>query len=215
MPEDEKIIDQYDLNVRGMTVNIKIAQQSDFVPNYDVTFSGIGEATKLLLLSLRGELLSMVPLDPSRIENEEYVEELNNKYIEASSVLMDKYLPGTTSEVKRLLTSYILIMMLGLGDLEAPLADDNLEEIATNGSSTPIWVFHKIYGWCKTNIRPSSEDWIYNQASQIGRRVGREINNLAPLMDAELPDGSRVNATLYPISQSGNTITIRKFGKNP
>jgi len=215
MPEVEKVLDEYNLNVKGMTVNIRIVQRSDFVPSYDVTFSGIGEATRLLLLSLRSELLSMVPIDPSRIENEEYVEELNNKYIEASSVLFDKYLPGTPAEVKTLLTSYILIVMLGLGDLEAPLADDNLEEVATNGSSVPIWVFHKTYGWCKTNIKPQNEEWIYNQASQIGRRVGREINNLSPLMDAELPDGSRVNATLYPISQSGNTITIRKFGKNP
>ncbi len=212
---ETKVLDNYNLNVKGMSVNINIVQQSDFVPDYEVTFSGIGTATKMLLLSLRSEILSMVPLDPSRIENEAYVEELNNKYIEASSILLDKYLPGTSSEVKKLLTSYILIIMLGLGDLEAPLADDNLEEIATNGSSTPIWVFHKVYGWCKTNIRPQNEEWIYNQASQIGRRVGREINNLTPLMDAELPDGSRVNATLYPISQSGNTITIRKFGKNP
>ena len=52
-------------------------------------------------------------------------------------------------------------------------------------------------------------------SEHIGRLVGRQINNIAPLMDAELPDGSRVNATLFPISQKGNTITIRKFSKNP
>ena len=106
-------------------------------------------------------------------------------------------------------------MMIGLGDLEVLLADENLEEIAINGAGDYIWVFHKILGWCKTNIKPPSDQVIYDQASQIGRRIGREINNLAPLMDAELLDGSRVNATLYPISQSGNTITIRKFAKNP
>jgi Flp pilus assembly protein, ATPase CpaF len=105
--------------------------------------------------------------------------------------------------------------MLGLGDLEAPLADDNLEEIAVNTSKEPVWVFHKKYGWCKTNLMLPNEETIYDDAEQIGRRVGRQITNLSPLMDAELPDGSRVNATLYPISQKGNTITIRKFGKNP
>ncbi len=91
----------------------------------------------------------------------------------------------------------------------------HLEEIAVNGAKDFIWVFHKTLGWCKTNIKPTNDNAIYDQASQIGRRIGREINNLAPLMDAELADGSRVNATLYPISQSGNTITIRKFAKNP
>jgi flagellar protein FlaI len=76
-------------------------------------------------------------------------------------------------------------------------------------------VFHKDFSWCKTNIKPATEDDIYNKAEQIGRGVGREINNLVPLMDAELLDGSRVNATLFPVSQKGNTITVRKFAKNP
>ncbi|MGC8687488.1 MAG: type II/IV secretion system ATPase subunit [Candidatus Micrarchaeia archaeon] len=211
----QNMLAEYDLETHGMPVHIRIYQSADFVPTYEVTIPGIGEATKLLLLSLRKELMAMVPVDPSRVEDKIYAEELNNKYIQASSLLIDKYLPGTSSDTKKLLISYILNMMLGLGDLEGPLADENLEEVTVNGSKSFIFVFHKKYGWCKTNIMPQSEDSIYEQSEQIGRRVGREINNLAPLMDAELPDGSRVNATLYPVSQSGNTITIRKFSKNP
>ena len=167
------------------------------------------------MMSFRRELASMVPIDPSRIEDKEYTEELNKRYIDASEVLIDKYMPGTSAEVKKFLVAYILNIMLGLGELEAPLADDNLEEIAVNGSRSEIWIFHKKYGWCKTNIKPANEEMIYDQAEQIGRRTGKQITNLEPLMDAELPDGSRVNATLYPVSQTGNTITIRKFAKNP
>lgn len=207
---------EYDLSAHGMSVHVRIHNSpSDFVPLYDVTFTGVSAATRLLLLSFRRELVSMVPIDPTKIENQEYVDMLNKKYMQSSEILIDKYLPGTSQETKDLLTAYILNMMLGMGDLEAPLADDNLEEITVNGSRGPIWVFHKSIGWCKTNITPASDEAIYDQAEQIGRRVGREINNLAPLMDAELIDGSRVNATLYPISQVGNTITIRKFAKNP
>ena len=211
----DKIIQEYQLDAHGTTVKIQLVESSDFVPLYNVTFPGIGDATKLLIMSLRGELTTMVPLDPSRIEDKRYTNSLNSKYIEAGNILIDKYVPGTNADTKRLLTSYIVNMMLGLGDLEALLADDNLEEIAVNGAKEPIWVFHKALGWCKTNIKPANDNSIYDQASSIGRRIGREINNLAPLMDAELPDGSRVNATLYPISQTGNTITIRKFAKNP
>jgi flagellar protein FlaI len=215
MNNDEKLIVEYQLDAHGTNVRIQIVDGADFVPSYRVTFPGIGDATKLLIMSLRSELTAMVPLDPSRIEDKRYLNQLNSKYIDAGNILVDKYIPGTSPATKQLLTSYIINMMLGLGDLEALIADDNLEEIAVNGAKDYIWVFHKVLGWCKTNIKPASDNTIYDQASQIGRRIGREINNLAPLMDAELNDGSRVNATLYPISQNGNTITIRKFAKNP
>ncbi len=211
----ESVLAEYELDAHGTTVKIQIVDGLDFVPLYNLTFPGIGDATKLLIMSLRSELTSMVPIDPARIEDKRYTNSLNQKYIDAGNILIDKYVPGTNAETKKLLASYILNMMLGLGDLEALIADDNLEEIAVNGAKDFIWIFHKTWGWCKTNIKPANDNAIYDQASQIGRRIGRAINNLSPIMDAELPDGSRVNATLYPISQVGNTITIRKFAKNP
>ncbi|MDE1856872.1 MAG: CpaF family protein [Candidatus Micrarchaeota archaeon] len=213
--EGKRTLAEYSLNANGMQVDIQIYESTEFVPTYQVTFPGISTATKLLLLSLRPDLISMVPIDPSRLQNSDYLQETNAKYIDASNILIDKVLPGTSQQTKVLLTAYIINMMLGYGDLEVPLADEMLEEIAVNGSKEPVWVFHKMYGWCKTNIKPASEEQIYDVSEHIGRRIGREINNLAPLMDAELPDGSRVNATLFPVSQVGNTITIRKFAKNP
>ncbi len=211
----QKVLAEYNLDAHGTTVMVQIIESKDFVPLYNVTFPGIGDATKLLVMSLRSELTAMVPIDPARLEDKRYLTALNVKYLDAGSILIDKYVPGTSSETKKLLTSYIVNMMLGLADLEALLADENLEEIAVNGAKDYIWVFHKDLGWCKTNMKPASDNAIYDQASAIGRRIGREINNLSPLMDAELADGSRVNATLYPVSQGGNTITIRKFSKNP
>ncbi|OJI07504.1 MAG: hypothetical protein BK997_02725 [Candidatus Micrarchaeum sp. ARMAN-1] len=214
--KSEKILEQYGLNAHGMVIGVVIkTNPNEFVPTYNVTYEGVSDATKLLLMSFRRELISMVPLDPTKVEIQAYVDDLNKRYVQASKILIDRYLPNTDEDTKNILTAYILNMMLGLGDLEVPLSDENLEEIAVNGSKSFIWVFHKRIGWCKTNIKPVSEDAIYDQAEQIGRRVGRELNNLSPLMDAELVDGSRVNATLYPISQIGNTITIRKFAKNP
>lgn len=217
-PEEENvavIIAHYSLNANGLPVVVDVKQTDEFVPIYAVTFPGVGMATKLLMVSLRPELLTMVPIDTGRIQSKEYLDELTKKMVAASRILIDKYLPGTKEEVRELLVAYMRNMMLGLGDLEVPLSDENLEEVAVNGSHEPIWVFHKKIGWCKTNIKPINEEAIYDQSEMIGRRIGREINNLAPLMDAELADGSRVNATLFPISQNGNTITIRKFEKNP
>ncbi len=210
------VLESYKLDVKGMQVYVRIYNADDeFTPIYEVTYPGIGDATKLLLMSLRPDLMALVPMDPNRLNEPEYLDEMTSKYMQTSGMLIDRYLPQTTTDVKKLLISYIMNMMIGLGDLEVPLADDNLEEVAVNNASEYMWVFHKKYSWCMTNIKVQNEEYIYNKADQIGRAVGREINNLVPLMDAELADGSRVNATLYPVSQKGNTITIRKFAKNP
>jgi len=220
MEENEKIKNQqilssYSVNAHGLKAEIKIELALDFVPDYIISYIGIGNASKLLLNSLRTEITRMVPLDPSKIQDEDYTNIVTNKYIETSSILIDKYLPGTNSETKKLLIAYIINMVIGLGELEIPLSDEKLEEITVNGADNFIWVYHTIIGWCKTNIKIDSENLIYSRAEQIGRKVGREINMLSPMMDAELSDGSRVNATLYPVSQVGNTLTIRKFAKNP
>ena len=59
-----------------------------------MSFPGIGNATKLLLLSFRGELTSMVTIDPSRVQDERYMRSLDNRYKEVSNILIDKYIPG-------------------------------------------------------------------------------------------------------------------------
>ncbi|MCX8175534.1 MAG: ATPase, T2SS/T4P/T4SS family, partial [Candidatus Micrarchaeota archaeon] len=93
--------------------------------------------------------------------------------------------------------------------------DDWLEEIIINNSRSPIGVYHRRYGWLKTNLYMPDEESIFNYASQIARRVGRQIATLTPILDARLETGDRVNATLAPISSHGNTITIRRFSRNP
>ena len=67
----------------------------------------------------------------------------------------------------------------------------------------------------KTDVRFDSEEEIYNYASEIGRGVGKNISSLHPLLDAHLPSGDRTNATISPISTQGNTVTIRKFARDP
>src|SRR5690348_14176067 len=107
MVVDQNTYEEYQLDAHGLKVNIKISQsQSEFVPFYEITVPGLGEATKILLGSLRQELLSLVPIDPTRIEDKEYLDELNEKYVQASNLVIDKYLPSTTPEVKRILIAY-------------------------------------------------------------------------------------------------------------
>ncbi|MFH1586399.1 MAG: ATPase, T2SS/T4P/T4SS family [Candidatus Diapherotrites archaeon] len=105
--------------------------------------------------------------------------------------------------------------MVGYGLIDSLIKDDRLEEIMVIGAKRPVYVFHREYEMMKTNIEFFSESEIEDLVNRIGRQVGRRVDISAPLLDARLPDGSRVNATIPPISVSGATLTIRKFREDP
>jgi flagellar protein FlaI len=118
-------------------------------------------------------------------------------------------------ESLELLSDLVVDEMYGLGELELLIGDPKLEEIIINSSEIPVAVYHKKYGWMKTNVCIRAEEMTRNYAEQIARKVGRQISMLNPILDAHLPNGDRVNATLFPISAHGNTITMRLFAKTP
>ncbi|MFH0817068.1 MAG: type II/IV secretion system ATPase subunit [Candidatus Micrarchaeota archaeon] len=198
-----------------MPVDIKIVRKEEFVPYYMMAIPGLGQGTKILLATLKGELITNVKLEVSEIIDPKKADGVRKKFEAKSMSLLKQHFPSSSEETRQVLSSYLIQNTLGLGDLEPPMYDEALEEIAINGSREPAWVYHKRHGWCKTNILLPDDESVYEFASVIGRKVGRQINSLDPLMDAHLPSGDRVNATLFPISSCGNTLTIRKFSKNP
>ncbi len=102
---------------------------------------------------------------------------------------------------------------LGLGPLEALLADPEVDEIMVNGWDR-VYVERggKIY---KTGLRFSSDQQVLNIIRRIVAPLGRRIDESSPMVDARLPDGSRVNAVIAPLALTGPTVTIRKFAAEP
>jgi len=105
--------------------------------------------------------------------------------------------------------------MIGYGILDTLTKDEKLEEIMVIGPERPVYVFHREYDMMKTNIMFGNDDEIKNIVDRIAREVNRRVDVQSPLLDARLPDGSRVNATIPPISLGGTTLTIRKFKADP
>ncbi len=98
--------------------------------------------------------------------------------------------------------------------LQTLLSDPDLEEIMVNGPGTPVFVYHKVYGQCETNLVMTNAQ-ILKTIQDIAKKSGETISPQRPFMDARLPDGSRVNATLKEATPTGPTITIRKFRSKP
>ncbi len=105
--------------------------------------------------------------------------------------------------------------MVGYGLIDPLIRDDQLEEIMVIGSKKPVYIFHRKHEMMMTNIEFFSDGEIVDLINRIAREVGRRVDISAPLLDARLADGSRVNATIPPASISGSSLTIRKFRADP
>jgi flagellar protein FlaI len=212
----EEVLEEYPIIADKVPGKVKITRRAEeYVPIYDIKFPRIGEPTQAILDSIKEKLVQTVKLEISEILDPKSTEEIKNRFLENSRTILQKEFPKVGENDREILAGYLVHEMLGLGRLEVMLNDDELEEIVINNSVNPLWVFHKKYGWLKTNVIVPTEEQIYNYATIIGRKVGRQITNLDPLMDAHLTTGDRVNSTLFPISTRGNTITIRKFRREP
>jgi pilus assembly protein CpaF len=101
---------------------------------------------------------------------------------------------------------------LGHGPLEKLLADDSVTEIMVNGPHD-VWIERKgrLY---ETHVRFNDDAHLRRIINKIVGTVGRRIDESSPMVDARLPDGSRINAIIPPLSLSGPLVTIRKFGRN-
>jgi archaeal flagellar protein FlaI len=211
-----KMMDSYDFISDNMPIKIKIFMaKGEFVPLYEVSISSISKTTEFILEKIREELTAQVSLgmvDILASKNSGIIEE---KFIETISNLINKHFPDADEDTANFLKSYLIQRSLGLGSIEILMDDSKLEEIAVNNAEEPVWIYHAKWGWLKTNIHLQNEDQIRHYSTMIGRRVGRQITILEPLMDAHLKGGDRVNATLEPISSAGNTITLRKFASKP
>ena len=100
---------------------------------------------------------------------------------------------------------------LGHGPIEPLLADDSVSEIMVNGPNE-VWI-EREGRLHRTTVRFADDHHVRRIINKIVGQVGRRIDESSPMVDARLPDGSRVNAVLPPLSLSGPLLTIRKFSK--
>jgi len=98
--------------------------------------------------------------------------------------------------------------------LDKLLSDKKLEEIAVNGPNEPVFIFHRDYGRCETNLE-MDEDSILEFIGGVAEDSADYINKTKPFLDAKLPDGSRLNATIPPATPEGPTMTISRFREKP
>ncbi len=211
----EKVLEKYVLVSDQVHFDVKIVDTGDFVPHYLVSMPRIDFVTRALLDETKRSLIGEVKIESKDVFESSKFQKLKVKFESRAKDKLRNVLKKSSDEYVATLSRILVNEMLGLGDIEYLLLDDNVEEIVVNNSKEPVWCYHKVRGWLKTNIILPTEDLINNYAARVARDVGREITHLTPLLDAHLATGDRVNATLFPISTAGNTMTIRRFSRTP
>lgn len=104
---------------------------------------------------------------------------------------------------------------LKYGIIDVIMSDRHIEDVSCNGPNLPIYIYHREYGSVKTNIR-FEEQQLNEFILRLSQLCGKHISILNPIMDAALPDGSRINMTLgSEVTKKGSSFTIRKFKKVP
>ncbi len=157
---------------------------------------------------LHQQLLS--DLDRRNLINadEDQLAEVVEDFVQQALEVQDLALNDTE---RRQMVDDLLEETLGVGPLAPLLADPAVTDVLVNG---PYRIFIERFGRLEsTDVRFRDSDHLVRIIQRIAARVGRRIDESSPMVDARLPDGSRVNATLPPVTIDGPTLSIRRFGK--
>lgn len=184
--------------------------ENNFIPRYDAVKFNFSDEEKIILEELRENLIDLAVSEDSSSFNENLILMDIARFLK--NRLHDKSLSG---EYIDQLARNMLQELIGYGEMSFLINDDDLEEIMVIGVGKPVFVYHRRHGMMETDLVFDSEDAILSIINSIARNVNRRIDQQSPILDARLSDGSRVNATIPPLSADGPTITIRKFKKDP
>ena len=146
-------------------------------------------------------------MDLSRLDEvRRQVEDVFNQILDSENLIL------TRVERARLF-DMVEAEILGYGPIQPLLKDDTISEVMVNG---PRQVFIERKGKLElTSITFQNDEHVMRVVDRIVAPLGRRIDESSPLVDARLPDGSRVNIIIPPLALNGPTITIRKFSKKP
>ncbi len=165
------------------------------------TFELKGEIHRKLISVLNLDKVNSLPRDRVRMEIGRVVEKL----------LQEQRVPMTTAEENQIIEE-VLDEVFGLGPLEPLLKEPSISDILING---PNKVYVERFGKLTlTGIRFKDNAHLLHVIEKIVSKVGRRVDEANPIVDARLPDGSRVNAIIPPLALDGPSMSIRRFGKH-
>lgn len=151
-------------------------------------------------------------LDPELLEQADEREELSRQVRSITTEMVERDL-GQLTRTEQQIIGEVMDDVLGLGPITKLLAADDVSEVMVNGP-TSVYVERK-GKLVLTDVQFRDNEHVLQVIEKIVAPLGRRIDESQPMVDARLPDGSRVNAIIPPLALNGPVLTIRKFSKDP
>ncbi len=165
------------------------------------------DVLELLKETLVGSVERMTEGDHS--EREKYLRRIVDE-------LMNKLALTLHPMSKEKVVYYVLRDFLGYGVIDCMMIDPNVEDCSCDGVSVPLYIYHRKYGSIRSNLRFDKESELDGFVVWLAQKCGKHISVASPLLDATIPDGSRLQATLGKhVTKKGSSFTIRRFKENP
>ncbi len=180
---------------------------------YEVIEPTLTEEEEKRLKEVKGILMEEIDVNLKDIETkdkaEQYLKEKTQKIIK-------KYHIKVPPESIDKLLYYITRDFIGYGKIDPLMKDHLIEDISADGVNTPIYVWHRTYESLPTNIVFKDEAELNSFIVRLAYLAGKNISIASPILDATLPDGSRVQLTYgNEVTRRGSTFTIRRFKVDP
>jgi archaeal flagellar protein FlaI len=179
---------------------------------YKVMEPQLNDAEKISLNCIQEALIKSIDirLDELDIQKvEAYLSERIGHIINNYNLMVDEIL-------KSKVLYYIKRDFIWYGPIDPVMRDPQIEDISCDGSGQPIFLFHRKYGSLKSNIQFSDEDILSKFVVMLAQKCGKNISIAEPMLDATMPDGSRIQMTLSKaVTAKGSTFTIRRFKADP
>ncbi len=184
-------------------------QNNEYI--YEIIEPSLSSEEEVTISKIKEHLIALVEFKDYEIDAEriKYIYTLIEQTVKDLNL---KLSPISTEKIKY----YIIRDFIGFGLIQVPMHDPNVEDISCDGLNIPIYIYHRRYGSIRSNIKFEHESELNSFVIWIVQKSGKHISVANPMIDASLPDGSRLQTTLGKhVTQRGSSFTIRRFKPNP
>jgi flagellar protein FlaI len=210
--KDITVLESYPLNAPYASVQVT----RDIVGGnvtYVVAEPTLNRTDLTSLGRLKGILNEVLELKPAELQSKKAAGEY---LLKKSNEVFDNYHFNLDPDTRKKLLYYTVRDNLGFGKIDSLMHDPLIEDISCDGVNVPLYIWHRKFESIPTNIRFTTADELDTYALRLAYLCGSHVSIAQPMLDASLPDGSRINLTYgSEVTRKGSTFTIRKFKLDP